>query len=84
MRRDDFLGWLEARLGECDVPVRRWTVSPGLEDLEVQDRGGNKVRLRIVRTPPNGGEPPADRPPVTRPEGVGIERRSSAPVAPQR
>lgn len=62
MKRDDLVGWLESRLGECDVPERRWTVGPGLEDFEVQGRSGNRVRLRIVLHRP--------------PRATGLSRRS--------
>jgi len=48
--RAEFLDWLEAQLRGNDVPVRRWEVEPGLEDLEVQLPDGEAVRLRIVRT----------------------------------
>lgn len=53
MTRDEFLNWLETVLTAAGVPVRRWTVAPGLEDLEIA-LGGATRRLRIVRTAPTG------------------------------
>ena len=75
MRRNDFVDWLESRLGEREVAVSRWSVDPGLEDLEVRSRDGKSVRLRVVRTSPTNGETPADSPPASRPADVAIERR---------
>lgn len=76
MKRNDFVDWLQARLTESDVPVRRWEVDKGLEDLEIQTRSSHSVRLRIVGTPPPGGVAAPDAPPATRPAGTLIERLS--------
>jgi hypothetical protein len=55
VRRGEFVDWLEAQLQKRGVPVRRWTVQPGLDDLEIRLEE-QTVRLRIVRTAPPGGE----------------------------
>ncbi len=47
--------WLEGQLAQGGVPVRRWQVEPGLEDLEVQMPDRQTVRLRVVRTAGSGG-----------------------------
>ena len=79
MRRNEFVDWLESLLTQQGSEVGRWKVDPDLEDLQIQAAGGKRpVRLRIVRGSPNTGEVPADKPPVTRPAGVQIERISSA------
>lgn len=75
MRRDEFVDWLEAQLASAGVPVSRWKVDAGVDDLEIQSPDGKPVRLRIVRTPPTGGERAADAPAVTRPAESPIERR---------
>lgn len=51
MTRDAFLDALAAALAAAGVPVRRYSVEPGLEDLEL-DLDGVTRRLRIVRTGP--------------------------------
>ena len=73
MRRNDFVDWLESQLIAQGTAVRRWSVDPGMEDLELQRTDGKAVRLRIVRTSPTKGETPADSPPASRPVGVGID-----------
>ena len=52
MTRPEFLAALEAALTEEALPVRRYTIEAGLEDLEIQTPDGVAHRLRIVRTGP--------------------------------
>ncbi len=49
MTRPELLDWLQSALEARDIPVRRYTVEPGLEDLELQ-LDGTVRRLRTVRT----------------------------------
>ncbi len=49
--RPEFLTALEAAIRDRDIPVRRYEVEPGLEDLELQ-LDATVCRLRIVRTGP--------------------------------
>ena len=49
MTRDEFLTLLECRLAAAGVPVRRWSVEPGLVDLEL-GVGRRWRRVRTVRT----------------------------------
>ena len=49
--REAFISLLEAALTARGVPVRRYSVEPGLEDLEAAVAGVTH-RLRIVRTGP--------------------------------
>ena len=52
MKRTEFISTLEATLATRGVPTRRYSVEPGLEDLEVAVAGVTH-RLRIVRTGPH-------------------------------
>ena len=51
MNRAEFISTLEATLAARGVPTRRYSVEPGLEDLELQ-LAGRTHQLRIVRTGP--------------------------------
>lgn len=51
MTRPELLDWLEAALTARDIPVRRYAVEVGLEDLELQ-LDGVIYRLRTLRTGP--------------------------------
>lgn len=51
MTREEFLNWLETALADAGVPSRRYSVGPGLDDLEIRI-DGVVHRLRTVRTAP--------------------------------